>query len=101
MSESIEFKTKIIFRYWEDEVIAIFPEDLGDNEPYTCSSYQHMGQHGICNPQFIIENSRLATPEEYADLKKELENQCGYNLQIIKRNSQAYLDIRRKKLEEF
>jgi hypothetical protein len=94
-------KTKVIFRYWRDSIIAIFPEELGNNEVYTCNSYQHIGQHSTCDPEGITEDkdSRLATPEEYHDLKIELES-LGYNLQIIKRNLYLYTERRREKLKE-
>jgi len=89
-------KTKVIFRHWRGNVIAIFPEDPGNNDPYTCSSYEHVGQHGACDPQGIIGDSKLATPEEYKDLKNELENQVGYNLQIIKKHTQSHLNTRKR-----
>lgn len=99
--EKDKFKTKVIFRFWKEskDVIAIFPEDTGDMSPYTCSSYEHVGQHGACNPFHIIDSSRLAKPEEYADLKAELENHCGYNLVVIKRNRQEFTEQRRKQLK--
>ena len=94
-------KTKVIFRYWKDSIIAIFPEIPGDPNVYTCSSYQHIGQHGACDPEGIIDDkgSRLATPEEYNDLKIELETQVGYNLQIIKRNRYSHTETRRKEFK--
>jgi hypothetical protein len=99
--EKDKFKTKVIFRFWKEskDVIAIFPEHTGDMNPYTCSSYEHIGQHGACNPRMIIENSRLAKSDEYADLKAELENHCGYDLVVIKRNRQEFIEERRKQLE--
>jgi len=94
-------KTKVIFRFWKasDNVIAIFPELCGTNEVHTCQSYEHLGQHGSCNPYMIVDNSRLAKPEEYADLKAELENHCGYNLEVIKRNNQKFIQVRREQLQ--
>ncbi len=93
-------KTKVIFRFWKksQDVIAIFPEHIGDMDPYTCQSYEHTGQHGACNPQMIIDNSRLAKPNEYADLKAELKS-CGYNLKIIKRYRYESFKEREKELK--
>ncbi len=90
-------KTKVIFRFWKisNEVIAIFPEEPGNTNPMTCSSYEHIGQHGACNPYGIIQESRLATPEEYKDLKEELES-IGYDLTIIKRHRYHHLEKRRE-----
>jgi len=42
--------------------------------------YSHTEQHGGVSPKYA-EESRLATPEEYAKLKKELED-AGYNLDV-------------------
>lgn len=94
-----QYKSKVIFRFWKKDIIAIFPEELGDNSPYTCSSYMHMGQHGACDPHIVINNSRLATPEEYNDLKEELENQIGYNLIIIQRYRERHLRTRENELK--
>jgi len=94
-------KTIVIFRFWKvsNNVIAIFPEIPGDMNLYTCSSYEHLGQHGACNPNGIIEDSRLAKPEEYEDLKEELENSFGYNLEIKKRYTQKHLMAREKRIK--
>lgn len=90
-------KTKVIFRKYEGGgIIAIFPEELGTLDYYTCSSYMHVGQHGVCVPHGVTLNTKPATPEEYKDLKEELEDR-GYKLQVIKRNRQAYQDLREKK----
>jgi hypothetical protein len=94
-------KTKVIFRFWKESksVIAIFPEHLGDSDLHTCSSYQHVGQHSACNPQMIVERSRPAKPEEYADLKAELEGPIGYNLEVILRYRYSHLNARRCELK--
>lgn len=90
-------KTKVIFKYWENDVIAIFPELSGNMDLFTCQSYQHIGQHSTCDPRMIIKESRPATSQEYNDLKVELENLIGYNLEIIKRYRESYFsEIRRK-----
>jgi hypothetical protein len=71
-----------------DDLFAYFPDEFfkGVLKIPTAErmrmSYSHIGQHSECNPEYAAE-SRKATPEEYADLKKELEEQVGYNLEII------------------
>ena len=91
-------KTKVIFRVFkEGEVIAIFPEELGTHDHFTCASYMHIGQHASCDPE-IRRITRLAKPEEYADLKAELES-IGYNLDIKKRYSYYSSVIRFNKLK--
>ena len=98
--------TKVAFRFWFDgpgdrkngEVTAIMPEILGTADPYTCTCYAHMGQHGACNMSIVNQCSRPATAEETARLLAELES-LGYRVEIIKRlNQQAYLDARRAEL---
>lgn len=84
--EKDEFTTKVIFKIaapWEIEgrqmpqdVIAFFP----DESPLM--SYQHIGQHGESVLGYLLE-CEPATPEQYADLKEELES-LGYNLEIVK-----------------
>ena len=91
--------TKVIFRWWKKSVIAIFIEEPGTNYPGTCDSYQHIGQHGACDPS-IISDSRPATEEEYASLKHELESYpYHYNLRVLKRSPNRAIDARRQKIE--
>ena len=75
-------KTKVTFRKEKnpDDIFAVFPElkaDLKGN--ITC--YAHIGQHSACHPTYY-KHLRKAKPEEYADLKAELES-LGYNLEVI------------------
>lgn len=77
-------KTTVMFRkFREGDVVAMFPEIQADMSKENCQSYQHIGQHGAASYQ-LVNDTRLATPEEYADLKLELE-QIGYNLDIRQR----------------
>lgn len=87
-------KTKVVFRYWEKSVIALFPEIPNDAWGTYCESYQHIGQHGGADYYGIIERSRPATPEEYACLKDELES-IGYDLQVIRRTMPVIHETRR------
>jgi hypothetical protein len=89
---------KVIFRFWDGSVIAIFPEIASDPSPYHCQSYMHMGQHASCEPHGIIQESRLAKPEEYEPLARELTGR-GYNLAIIKRLRHYTIEIRRQQLK--
>ncbi len=82
--------TKVIFRVLKGgDVIALFPELLGDvGKPYTCNSYLLVGQHGSAYYTGIVSESRLATPEEYARIKRELEgNPFNYQLEVVKRET--------------
>lgn len=78
-------EVKVIFRKdrtKDGEVTAIFPTLKATDTLYTC--YVHFGQHGGCDRGFI-DRTRPASPEEYADLYKELTKQIGYNLKVVRR----------------
>jgi len=83
--ENSEPLTKVIFLVNEKDpqnfdLFAYFPEEDFDNKGNKVG-YSHIGQHGAVDPRYA-EESRPATPEEYADLKSELES-IGYNLDVI------------------
>jgi hypothetical protein len=65
----------------ESECIA-FLLDCPAN-PHYVLSYVHVGQHGEASLGFY-RDCKLATPEQYADLKAELQS-IGYRLIIRKR----------------
>jgi len=84
--------TKVIFRKFtyknESQIIAFFPELPGTNKPSTCENYMHIGQHGSGE---YLASLKLATPEEYQPLFKEL-TAIGYKLKVVKRVTyQMYL----------
>ena len=77
-------KTPVIFRKFKDgDVIAIFPTLPGTNNPNTCGSYQHIGQHGACSLD-IVSITKLAQWEDYADLYRELQS-IGYSMKVYNR----------------
>ena len=88
--------TPVIFRIYRDgEVTALFPATPADNSGSLCSSYQHVGQHAAANDLLVVMTTKLAKPEEYADLLAELV-QIGYDdLKIYKRVQQWMYDTRR------
>jgi hypothetical protein len=95
--------TPVIFRKmhrpYGGEVIAIFPTDAASYNDYECGCYVHVGQHGTCEPSFIIEHSRAATDAERADLKAELEGApYGYRFREYNRLQSKWLDVRRDAL---
>lgn len=68
-------KLKVIFRKFKDgDIIALLPDLAGNNNPNTCESYQHVGQHGAANYSQVIAATRPATPEEFAPLLREFRN---------------------------
>ena len=81
-------ETPVIFRIErrkDGEVTAVFPCEPSDYEGRTMTCYAHIGQHGGCSHEFVS-SGRRATPDEYADLKRELESApYGYRLKVYKR----------------
>jgi hypothetical protein len=87
--EKDSWKTDMVFRVdkhgdFKGTVFALFPHEISHGTLVTC--YQHVGQHSSADYQSCVDRSRLATEEEYADLKAELE--ClGYNINVVKRQN--------------
>lgn len=78
--------TRVIFRTYGHTVIALFPEEPTDTYGYMVSSYAHVGKHSAADYYGVMQDTRAATPTEYASLKAELEA-FGYILDIVKRAS--------------
>jgi hypothetical protein len=90
--------TEVVFRFDKTYgVFALFPYVIESQT--NCSSYAHVGQHSAADYYHCITTCRPATEAEYKDLFKELENNIGYNLKVIKKINhqkwlQAYKDSR-------
>jgi hypothetical protein len=86
-------KTKVVFRKFRGEyndVIALFPEEQVNENRHICMSYMHVGQHGPASYS-LIDSTFPAKPEEYFNLKNELES-MGYNLDIRKRITKKWFE---------
>lgn len=94
--------TPVIFRKYRDgDIIALFPADPGTDDAYTCSSYMHTGGHGSADPMAVIRTTTIAMPNEYADLRKELESYpYNYNLKTFHRLSRGFLQLRKERLHQ-
>ena len=89
-------KTKVIFRIFEGEPLAIFPELPGDCNPHvTCLSYQHGGQHSAACVNLTGHYTRPAKLNEYQPLLEELTS-LGYDLRIAHRASRKDYNARVK-----
>lgn len=89
-----EEKTHVIFRVYPDgELIAIFPREVAAPEWWICESYVHVGQHGACDPELVIRDTRPAKRAEYKDLYEELVG-LGYELIVRKRYTRLDRRIR-------
>ncbi len=76
-------RTIVVFRkYPEGDIIALFPEQTGKN--LKVGSYMNMGQHSDVDYQGVIAATKLATPEEYSELKQELVS-IGYKSLAIRK----------------
>ena len=92
MIDPDDIETLVIFRIYKPsfkcdkeckapEILALFPEIIGDYRG-NCECYQHVGQHGSADYYYVVHTmTTWAKPEEYADLKHELE-QIGYKLKV-------------------
>jgi hypothetical protein len=89
-------KTLVVFRRWRatKDIIALFPAEPSDINGWFCLSYERVGQHSGADYYGVIQATRPATDEETASLAQEL-TRIGYNLQPIKRASQAVHERRR------
>lgn len=92
-----EAPTIVVFRKWDGDghILALFPELPSDRYGHNCLSYQHVGQHSGAWYQGCIQNSRPATPEEYAPLHRELTRR-GYRLVVRQKVSWVMHDKRRQ-----
>lgn len=75
---------KVLFRVDRKsrEVVAVFPTERNRGD---IMCYAHVGQHSDCCREWVTQDTRNATPNEYAPLLAELRT-IGYDdLQIIKR----------------
>ena len=95
-------RTLVIFRRWKKNpksVIAIFPYELGNNSPYLCSSYEHNGQHGACDPGIVCDTIACKdTESDVIELITELQS-IGYDLTIGYRMPKNAMEVRKQKLK--
>ncbi len=91
----------VIFHKWKTGcVIALFPATAYNTDPTLCLSYEHIGQHGAADGRGIIAKTTPASPEEYRDLKAELES-MGYNLKVYQREALALFEARLAQIREW
>lgn len=93
---------KVIFRKFRSggDVLAIFPEVPHDTQAGHCLSYAQVGQHGCASVFLTSVHTSPAKPEDYADLKAELER-IGYTLEVRKVRTAAMDAARREAIREF
>ena len=84
MSTSPTLRTRVVFRHFKGEVLALFPEIAGNSNPDFCLSYAAQGQHGAAHYAGVIASSKPAKPAQYRTLAAELRR-AGYALEIATR----------------
>jgi len=96
-------KTKTIFRKFKDngDIIALFPEVPSDIGGKNCDSFMHIGQHSAANYQYLLKETVLATPEEYAELKHELESHYDYKIEVYQRRTPQMREAYRQYMREW
>lgn len=81
--------TRVIFRKWpgpDGEVIALFPDEpyrIAYDDRDLVNSFLRVGQHGGANMAIVMQRTAPATPQEYAELKEELESAPHYYTLLI------------------
>jgi hypothetical protein len=87
--ENVIINIDVIFRVITfngiSEVTALFPYEVNDTKG-NIVCYSHVGHHSSADYLHCINHSRLATIQEYKELKNELKS-IGYELTIIKKRS--------------
>jgi hypothetical protein len=101
-AELLEPITSVLFRkrpgkqFAGDGVTAVFPCEPHDMSGDTMSCYVHVGQHGACHMAWY-QKTVAAKPDEYADLKHELESApYGYRLKVYSRMQPWMREARRE-----
>ena len=81
--------TPVIFRLEKDgQILAVFPT-IPEGMGYM-SCYAHIGQHGVCSPEYY-RSTRPCPTGAYRDLYKELED-IGYkDLKVYSRISKGLI----------
>ena len=96
-------KTKTIFRKFKDngDIIALFPEYPTDINGRYCDSYMHIGQHGAADYAYLLRWTVPATPEEYAELKRELETHYDYEIEVYQRRTPQMRNAYRQQMRDW
>jgi hypothetical protein len=86
----------VVFRRWLDtgDLIALFPGQPADYQGWFVDSFMHLGQHAAADYHGVVQATKPASPDEAADLIRELER-IGYRLKIIRRASRRVHEARR------
>lgn len=78
---------KVVFRKFNDgEIIALFPQIKFGCPHYEIMSYMHIGQHSEVDHHAVVEQTTLATEEEYQVLLNEIKSiYHDYDIKVMKK----------------
>lgn len=99
---------RVVLRRWKDsprEVIALLVDLPGTSEPWTCTTYEHTGQHGHGHVDAIIDRTEpihvldCPTAADARALLAEMRG-IGYKLRVVRRVPSNATERRRAVLAE-
>lgn len=78
---------KVVFRKFNNgEIIALFPDIKFGCPHYEIMSYMHIGQHCEVDHHAVVEQTKLATEEEYQALLNEIKSiYHDYDIKVMKK----------------
>ena len=85
--EKDNFKTDVMFRVERDgTILAVFPHKVQTKDGFV-SCYDSVSGHNVMDYKYR-KHTKKGKPEQYADLKQELES-IGYDLNIVQKQSRS------------
>lgn len=78
---------QVVFRKFNnEEIIALFPQIKFGCPRYEIMSYMHIGQHEEVNHHAVVQQTKLATENEYQSLLKEIQSiYHEYDIRVMKK----------------
>lgn len=90
---------KVVFRMFDGQVVALFPELPANNTDNLCQSYTLAGGFGAEEPESFIENSEPAHPRDYTLVKGVLK-QLGYTAEVLSEITEEHHEERKRRWRE-
>lgn len=83
MDEIVKVRAAFVADKESGDVTAVFDEKWETCNGIYNACYAHVGQHGPCSREWVVEDCREATHAEYAALLKELVDYVGYDVEVV------------------
>lgn len=81
----------VIFKLCAGEVTAVFPTLPGTVDPWTCTCYAHVGQHGSASIAWV-RTAPPASPAQYAGLLHEVRRIYAPEFRLVVRRRLSQKD---------